>query len=66
MDTKVKIDGETIVDTIPDLGYIHRGVEKICESRDLPKLHLIVTDYAMLVLTHGHIHTFMLLKIYWK
>ena len=27
---KVKVDGETVVDTEPDLGYIHRGVEKIC------------------------------------
>ena len=35
---KVKIDGETIVDTIPDLGYIHRGVEKICESRDFTQI----------------------------
>ena len=31
---KVKVDGETVVDTEPDLGYIHRGVEKICEARD--------------------------------
>ena len=28
---KVKVDGETVVDTEPDLGYIHRGVEKICD-----------------------------------
>ncbi len=35
---KVKVDGETVVDTIPDLGYIHRGVEKICESRDFTKI----------------------------
>ena len=25
---KIKVDGETVVDTEPDLGYIHRGVEK--------------------------------------
>nr|MBC8518020.1 NADH-quinone oxidoreductase subunit NuoD [Euryarchaeota archaeon] len=35
---KVKVDGETVVDTVPDLGYIHRGVEKICESRDFTKI----------------------------
>ena len=22
---KIKVDGETVVDTVPDLGYIHRG-----------------------------------------
>ena len=30
---KVKVDGETVVDTEPDLGYIHRGVEKNLVSR---------------------------------
>ncbi len=28
----VKLDGETIVDCIPDLGYLHRGYEKIAEA----------------------------------
>ena len=35
---KIKVDGETVVDTVPDLGYIHRGVEKICESRDFTQI----------------------------
>ena len=35
---RVKIDGETVVDTEPELGYIHRGVEKICESRDFTQI----------------------------
>ena len=35
---KVKVDGETVVDTEPDLGYIHRGVEKICEARDFTQI----------------------------
>ena len=35
---RVKVDGETVVDTIPELGYIHRGVEKICESRDYTQI----------------------------
>ena len=35
---KVKVDGETVVDTEPDLGYIHRGVEKICETRDFTQI----------------------------
>ena len=39
---RVKVDGETVVDTEAELGYIHRGVEKICESRDFTQ----VTPYC--------------------
>jgi NADH-quinone oxidoreductase subunit D len=28
----VRLDGETIVSAVPDLGYLHRGYEKIAES----------------------------------
>ena len=28
----LKIDGERVVDLDPVLGYLHRGVEKICEN----------------------------------
>ena len=31
---RVKVDGETVVDAKAELGYIHRGVEKICESSE--------------------------------
>ncbi len=30
----ILLEGEVILDTIPDLGYLHRGTEKIAESRD--------------------------------
>ncbi|MFO1538999.1 MAG: NADH-quinone oxidoreductase subunit D [Chloroflexota bacterium] len=30
----MKIDGEKVVDLDPVLGYLHRGVEKICENGD--------------------------------
>jgi NADH-quinone oxidoreductase subunit D len=30
----LKVDGERIVDLDPVLGYLHRGVEKICENGD--------------------------------
>ncbi len=30
----LKIDGEQVVDLDPVLGYLHRGVEKICENGD--------------------------------
>ena len=31
----MKLRGETIVDLDPILGYLHRGVEKLCENADL-------------------------------
>src|ERR671920_763785 len=30
----LKIDGENVVDLDPVLGYLHRGVEKLCENSD--------------------------------
>ena len=57
---KIKVDGETVVDTVPDLGYIHRGVEKICESRDFLRLPPIATGSVTLVPTHGPTPTFVL------
>ena len=30
----LKIDGERVVDLDPVLGYLHRGVEKLCENAD--------------------------------
>jgi hypothetical protein len=30
----VKLDGEKVVDLDPILGYLHRGVEKLCENAD--------------------------------
>ena len=56
---KVKVDGETVVDTEPDLGYIHRGVEKICESRDFTQITTIATDFAMPARTLGRMPTSM-------
>ncbi|MCK5547714.1 MAG: NADH-quinone oxidoreductase subunit D, partial [Thermoplasmata archaeon] len=31
---RIKVDGETIIDAEPQIGYLHRGVEKISEYRD--------------------------------
>ncbi|MFQ5743500.1 MAG: NADH-quinone oxidoreductase subunit D [Acidobacteriota bacterium] len=30
----LQLDGETIVDCTPDIGYLHRGTEKLCETRN--------------------------------
>ena len=35
---RVKVDGEIVTDSEPELGFIHRGVEKICESRDFTQI----------------------------
>ena len=29
----LRIDGEVVLDAVPDLGYLHRGMEKIAENR---------------------------------
>lgn len=31
---RIVVEGEKIVDAIPILGHTHRGIEKLCESRD--------------------------------
>src|SRR5262245_41640220 len=30
----LSLDGETVVDVRPDIGYLHRGVEKLAEHED--------------------------------
>jgi NADH-quinone oxidoreductase subunit D len=36
----LKVDGERVVDLDPVLGYLHRGVEKICENSDW---HMVIS-----------------------
>ncbi len=40
---RIKVDGETIVDAIPQIGYLHRGVEKITEVREFQK-NVVLAD----------------------
>ncbi|PYS96006.1 MAG: NADH-quinone oxidoreductase subunit D [Acidobacteria bacterium] len=35
---KLTLDGEEIVDVRPIIGYLHRGVEKLCEHRTYPMI----------------------------
>jgi NADH-quinone oxidoreductase subunit D len=44
----LKLDGETVVDLDCDIGYLHRGVEKICENRNYPMItpYWDRTDYV--------------------
>lgn len=41
------LDGETVTDLDCDIGYLHRGVEKICENRTYPMIapYFDRTDY---------------------
>src|ERR1700687_164395 len=39
----LKLDGERVVDAIPDIGYLHSGFEKIGESLDYNQ-YVTVTD----------------------
>ncbi len=39
----LKMDGDTIVEAWPDFGYIHRGIEKLAETRDYEK-NIVLTD----------------------
>jgi len=35
---RIKVDGEIIVDAVPEIGYLHRGMEKIFEHRTYPQI----------------------------
>ena len=63
---KVKVDGETVVDTEPDLGYIHRGVEKYASHVISHRLLLIAIDSVMHRQILGLMLTSMLQKTYSK
>ena len=39
----IKLDGEVITDAEPDMGYLHRGVEKLAEHRSYPMI-IVLSD----------------------
>lgn len=39
----LEMDGETVVDARPDIGYLHRGIEKLSESRSYHQI-IVLTD----------------------
>ena len=39
----LKLDGERVVDCDPVIGYLHRGIEKLCEHRDYTQI-VLLTD----------------------
>jgi len=52
---RIKVDGETIIDAEPEIGYLHRGYEKIMEVREFQK-NVVLTDRLCYVssLTWSH------------
>ncbi|MCI7145869.1 MAG: nickel-dependent hydrogenase large subunit [Clostridiales bacterium] len=36
------VEDETVVDVIPSIGYIHRGLEKLCETKDYNKMVYVI------------------------
>ncbi|MFQ5920094.1 MAG: NADH-quinone oxidoreductase subunit D [Thermoplasmata archaeon] len=54
---RIKVDGDTIVDADPEMGYLHRGVEKLCEVRDYLK-PIVLMDRLCYVssLTWAHVY----------
>src|SRR5436853_2645377 len=39
----LELDGETIVKAVPDLGYLHTGIEKSCEQKTYSQV-ITLTD----------------------
>jgi NADH-quinone oxidoreductase subunit D len=39
----LRLDGERVVDTDVVIGYLHRGIEKLCEHRDYAQI-VLITD----------------------
>jgi NADH-quinone oxidoreductase subunit D len=39
----LRLDGEVVTGAVPDVGYLHRGVEKLAESRTYPQF-IVLTD----------------------
>jgi len=35
---RILVDGETIIDAKPEIGYLHRGIEKLAESRNYTQI----------------------------
>ncbi len=56
---RVKVDGETITDAEPEIGYLHRGYEKIMEVREFQK-NVVLTDRLCYVSSLTWSHAYVL------
>ena len=55
MRLRTAIDGETVTKVVPVPGYIHRGIEKLCESKTYPQT-LMFTDRMDYMSAHQNRH----------
>ena len=55
MRLRAAIDGETVTKVVPVAGYIHRGIEKLCESKTYPQT-LMFTDRMDYMSAHQNRH----------
>ena len=55
MRLRTAIDGETVTKVVPVPGYIHRGIEKLCESKSYPQT-LMFTDRMDYMSAHQNRH----------
>ena len=55
MRVRTRIDGETVKRVVPVPGYIHRGIEKLCESHSYPQT-LMYTDRLDYMSAHQNRH----------
>ena len=55
MRLRTLIDGETVTRVVPVPGYIHRGIEKLCESKSYPQT-LMYTDRLDYMSAHQNRH----------
>jgi NADH-quinone oxidoreductase subunit D len=60
----LKVDGEKIVDAIPDVGYLHRGTEKLFETESYPMAipHTDRLDYVAAA-TNNHAYCLTVEKL---
>ena len=38
------LEDETVVEAVPSIGFVHRGLEKLVEKKDFKELHVMVSS----------------------
>lgn len=49
----LELDGETVVDARPDIGFLHRGIEKLAENRTYHQI-IVLTDRLDYLAAHSN------------
>ena len=61
----LKMDGEVVIDAVPYIGYLHRGIEKLCENRNYTQIipYTDRTDY-LAVLANNFVYVSAVEKLF--